>query len=201
MNKLLKRIIDVSISFIALIIFSPLFLVIALTNIFILGRPILFTQKRIGFHEKPFFLYKFRTMLNEKDQNGNQLPDEKRLSSYGKILRKYSLDELPGIINVLKNDMSLVGPRPLFPEYLDFYTIEQKRRHHVKPGITGLAQVNGRNAISWEEKFRFDILYVDNFSMWMDIKILFKTFIKVVKANDISHNDHPTMPRFDELGK
>lgn len=201
MKNLVKRIIDIIVSLASLIIFFPLFLGISVANIFILGRPIFFTQKRIGLHEKPFLLYKFRTMLDEKDEDGQQLPDEKRLSTYGKTLRQYSLDELPGIINVLKGDMSLVGPRPLFPEYLDFYTSEQKRRHHVKPGITGLAQINGRNAISWEEKFRFDILYVDNFSIWMDIKILFKTFLKVIKASDISHNDHATMPRFDELGK
>lgn len=193
--------IDIVVAFLILIVFSPFFLIIGLTSIFILGRPVLFTQKRIGFQEKPFFLYKFRTMRDEKNENGEQLPDEHRLPIYGKILRKYSLDELPGLLNVLKGDMSLVGPRPLLPEYLDFYTLEQKRRHHVKPGITGLAQVNGRNAISWEEKFELDILYVDHRSLWMDFKILFKTFLKVIKASDVSHGNHVTMPRFDKLGK
>lgn len=161
-----------------------------------LGSPILFKQQRPGLHGKPFYLYKFRTMTDERDENGKLLPDHLRLTSFGKFLRKYSLDELPQLFNVLKGDISLVGPRPLLMEYLELYTPEQARRHEVKPGITGWAQVNGRNAISWEEKFKLDVWYVDNRTFWLDIKILFLTVIKVLKKEGINQSEYVTMEKF-----
>lgn len=161
-----------------------------------LGSPILFKQQRPGLHGKPFYLYKFRTMTDERDENGELLPDHLRLTPFGQFLRKYSLDELPQLFNVLKGDISLVGPRPLLMEYLELYTPEQARRHEVKPGITGWAQVNGRNAISWEEKFKLDVWYVDNRTFWLDIKILFLTVIKVLKKEGINQSEYVTMEKF-----
>jgi sugar transferase EpsL len=161
-----------------------------------LGSPVLFKQQRPGLHGKPFYLYKFRTMTEERDENGELLPDHLRLTPFGQFLRKYSLDELPQLFNVLKGDISLVGPRPLLMEYLELYTPEQARRHEVKPGITGWAQVNGRNAISWEEKFKLDVWYVDNRSFWLDLRILFLTVIKVFKLEGINHAGHVTMKKF-----
>ncbi len=161
-----------------------------------LGSPILFIQTRPGLHGKPFRLYKFRTMTDEKNRDGELLPDTERLPSFGLFLRSTSLDELPELINVLKGDMSLVGPRPLLMEYLDRYTPEQFRRHEVRPGITGWAQVNGRNAISWEEKFKLDVWYVDNWSLWLDIKILFITLWKTVQQKNINFDEHETMSKF-----
>jgi len=161
-----------------------------------LGSPILFSQIRPGQHGEPFRMYKFRTMTNERDTGGNMLPDAQRLTRFGKLLRSTSLDEFPALINVLKGDMSLVGPRPLLMEYLDRYTPEQARRHEVRPGITGWAQVNGRNAISWEEKFKLDIWYVDNRSLWLDIKILWMTFVKVFKREGVSQEGEATMSKF-----
>ena len=195
----MKRLFDIIFSLLFLLIFSPLLIIIALSLKVIYGSPIIFKQQRPGLNGRPFLFYKFRTMRNLKDSIGCLLPDEDRLSSFGKFLRKFSLDELPSLWNVLKGDMSLVGPRPLLMEYLDRYSSEQARRHEVKPGITGWAQVNGRNAITWEEKFKLDVWYVDNQSFWLDIKILFMTVWKVLKGEGISHNMEATMPLF--LGK
>lgn len=161
-----------------------------------MGRPIFFKQVRPGLYGKPFVLYKFRTMLDLRDQTGKMLPDERRLTSFGRWLRSTSLDELPVLFNVLKGDMSLVGPRPLLMEYLDRYTPEQARRHEVKPGITGWAQINGRNAISWEEKFALDVWYVDNWSLLLDFRIIFLTILKVLKHEGISADGYATMPEF-----
>ena len=165
-----------------------------------LGSPVLFEQRRPGLYGKPFILLKFRTMTDERDANGELLPDAVRLTSFGKALRRYSLDELPQLFNVIKGDMSLVGPRPLLMEYLDYYTPMQARRHEVKPGITGWAQVNGRNAISWEEKFALDVWYVDNCSFILDLKILWMTFLKVVKSEGISQPGQATMEKFKNTG-
>lgn len=167
-----------------------------------LGKPILFSQVRPGYKGNPFKVYKFRSMTDAKDASGNLLPDDIRLTSFGQFLRRSSLDELPQLINVLRGDISLVGPRPLLMEYLPLYSSEQMRRHDVKPGITGWAQINGRNAITWDEKFKLDIWYVDHFSFWLDLKILFLTFKKVVKKEGISAQGVVTMPRFmgNQLG-
>jgi sugar transferase EpsL len=192
----LKRVFDFIVSLIALIILSPVILVVAILVRYKLGSPVLFKQQRPGLHGKPFYLYKFRTMTEERDEKGELLPDHLRLTPFGQFLRKYSLDELPQLFNVLKGDISLVGPRPLLMEYLELYTPEQARRHEVKPGITGWAQVNGRNAISWEEKFKLDVWYVDNHSFWLDLRILFLTVIKVFKSEGINHVGHVTMEKF-----
>lgn len=183
-------------SLLILLCFSPLVIIITLLLISNLGRPVIFKQKRPGLHGQPFEFYKFRTMTNEKDKNGDLLPDELRLTSFGSWLRSTSLDELPSIINVLKGDMNLVGPRPLLMEYLPLYNSHQARRHAVKPGITGWAQVNGRNLLSWEEKFDLDVWYVDNRSLLLDIKILIHTVWKVIKREGISANNHATMELF-----
>jgi lipopolysaccharide/colanic/teichoic acid biosynthesis glycosyltransferase len=161
-----------------------------------MGAPVLFHQERPGLHGRPFILYKFRTMRDLRDVEGRLLPDEMRLTRLGRILRSTSLDELPELFNVLKGEMSLVGPRPLLMEYLNRYTPEQARRHEVKPGITGWAQVNGRNAITWEEKFKLDVWYVDNWNLGLDLKILGLTLIKVLKREGISAGGHATMPEF-----
>lgn len=162
-----------------------------------MGTPVLFRQKRPGLNGKPFELLKFRTMRDERDENGGLLPDEKRLNGFGLFLRSSSLDELPELLNVLKGDMSLVGPRPLLMQYLERYTPEQARRHEVKPGITGWAQVNGRNALSWEEKFKLDVWYVDNMSLWFDIKIILLTIWKIIKREGISQPGHATAEEFN----
>jgi sugar transferase EpsL len=161
-----------------------------------LGSPVIFKQQRPGLNAKPFYLYKFRTMTDEKDYYGELLPDHMRLKSFGQLLRKYSLDELPQLFNVVKGDISLVGPRPLLMDYLSLYTKEQYKRHYVKPGITGWAQVNGRNAISWEEKFNLDVWYVNNQSFMLDLKILFLTVYKVIKSDGINQPGNATMERF-----
>ncbi|NLO88838.1 MAG: sugar transferase [Clostridia bacterium] len=192
----LKRFIDIVLSLIGLIILSPLMIIIAVLVFINLGSPVLFRQVRPGLHGRPFVLYKFRTMRDLRDDEGHLLPDELRLTRFGRFLRSTSLDELPELFNVLKGEMSLVGPRPLLMEYLERYTPEQARRHEVKPGITGWAQVNGRNAISWEEKFKLDVWYVDNWSIVLDFKILLLTFIKVLKRESISADGHATMPEF-----
>ena len=179
-----------------LILLSPIMLLLALLIRLNLGSPVLFCQQRPGLHAVPFKIYKFRTMTDERDSSGALLPDELRLNSFGKWLRKMSLDELPQLFNVIKGDLSLVGPRPLLMEYLPLYTPEQARRHDVKPGITGWAQVNGRNAISWEEKFRLDVWYVDHQSFWLDMKILWMTAMKVVKSEGISQKGQATMEAF-----
>ncbi|MCX6073153.1 MAG: sugar transferase [Campylobacterales bacterium] len=179
-----------------LIFFSPIILLTALIVATKIGRPIFFTQKRPGLHGKIFTIYKFRTMTHEKDSEGNLLPDAQRLHPMGKQLRNLSLDELPQLWNILKGEMSFIGPRPLLPEYLPLYTPQQARRHDVKPGITGWAQVNGRNAIRWGEKFRYDVEYVDNTSFLLDLKILFLTILKVFKKEGIAQEGEVTMEKF-----
>jgi len=191
----LKRLLDFFGALFLIILLSPLMATIAILIAFTLGRPVIFKQIRPGLHGRPFYLYKFRTMTDCRDKNGQLLPDEDRLTPFGKWLRKYSLDELPQLFNVIKGDLSFVGPRPLLMEYLPLYTPEQALRHVVKPGITGWAQVNGRNAISWEEKFALDLWYVENQSIWLDLKILFLTIIKVVRSEGISHEGFSTMPK------
>ena len=193
---MIKNLFDKTLALFLIILFSPIYIVVSLLIFFKMGSPILFRQKRPGYKEKIFGIYKFRTMTNEKDVNGNLLPDEQRLIGIGKFIRSTSLDELPQLFNVLKGEMSFVGPRPLLEEYLPLYNEKQKRRHDVKPGITGWAQVNGRNAISWEQKFDYDVWYVDNQSFWFDIKILWLTFLKVVKRSDISSSTSSTMEKF-----
>ena len=193
---MLKSLFDKTLALFLIIIFLPIFIIVSLLIVWKMGSPILFRQKRPGKDEKIFGIYKFRTMTNEKDADGNLLPDEQRLVGIGKFIRSTSLDELPQLFNVLKGEMSFVGPRPLLIEYLDLYNETQKRRHDVKPGITGWAQVNGRNAISWEQKFEYDVWYVDNQSFWLDMKILWMTFLKVVKRSDISSSSSATMEKF-----
>ncbi|MEH7549364.1 sugar transferase [Neobacillus vireti] len=192
----MKRLFDFVLTFILFVSLFPIFLIIAFLVKLKLGSPIIFKQQRPGLSGKPFFLYKFRTMTDERDKKGHLLPDSVRLTGFGKFLRKYSLDEYPQLINVLKGDISLVGPRPLLMEYLPLYTEEQFKRHTVKPGITGWAQVNGRNSISWEEKFELDVWYVNHHCFLLDLKILFLTIYKVVKKEGIAHKSHVTMPVF-----
>jgi sugar transferase EpsL len=191
-----KRIFDFIAAFILLIVLSPILIVVSLIVLITMGSPVLFKQHRPGLYGKQFVMYKFRTMTDKRDKNGNPLPDEERLTRFGRFLRSTSLDELPELINVFKGDMSFVGPRPLLMEYLPLYTPEQARRHEVKPGITGWALVNGRNAISWEEKFKLDIWYVDNQSFWLDLKILWMTIIIVFKRKGISQEGQATMEKF-----
>ncbi|MBQ8741130.1 MAG: sugar transferase [Clostridia bacterium] len=194
--KYFKRVIDFTLSLIALIVLSPILLIlIIVTAIAMKGNPF-FTQQRPGKDEKIFKLIKFRTMTNEKDKNGNLLPDDVRLNKFGKFLRSTSLDELPELINILKGDMSIVGPRPLLVKYLPRYNDEQRRRHSVRPGLTGNAQANGRNALSWEEKFKLDIEYVDNISFAFDVKIIFDTVKAVLKRDGISSETSETMEEF-----
>lgn len=194
--KCLKRVLDFLLSLMALIVLSPVLLVLTVLGaIKMKGNPF-FTQLRPGKDEKIFKLIKFRTMTCEKDENGNLLPDEVRLTRYGRILRSTSLDELPELLNILKGDMSIVGPRPLLVEYLPRYNAAQRRRHEVRPGLTGYAQVHGRNTVTWEEKFRMDVAYVDNITFWGDIKILFATVMAVVKRDGISSETSATMEEF-----
>lgn len=193
---MIKRLIDILASGLALIMLSPVIIVVAILVNSKLGSPIFFKQIRPGLGGKPFKMVKFRTMLDAVDSQGNPLPDEVRLTDFGKFLRSTSLDELPELWNVLKGDMSLVGPRPLLMEYLPLYSADQARRHEVRPGVTGWAQINGRNAISWEQKFELDTWYVDNQSLWLDIKILFLTVWKVVHRDGISAAGEATMTRF-----
>ena len=184
--KYIKRMLDYILSLISLIVLSPLMLIIGLLVRIKLGKPIIFKQKRPGKNEKIFTLYKFRTMTDEKDQNGNLLPDAERLTKFGKTLRSTSLDELPELWNILKGEMAIVGPRPLLVEYLPLYNEKQKHRHDVRPGLTGLAQISGRNTIDWEEKFEEDIEYIQNVNFVTDCKIVFKTVSKVLKKEGIS---------------
>jgi lipopolysaccharide/colanic/teichoic acid biosynthesis glycosyltransferase len=191
-----KRVFDFIIAIIILIVLSPLFLICLMLLLFANnGRPF-FVQRRPGKNEKPFTLIKFKTMNDKKDELGNLFPDGKRLTPIGKFIRKTSLDEIPQLLNVIKGDMSLIGPRPLLVEYLPLYNEFEKRRHEVKPGITGWAQVNGRNAISWQQKFEYDVWYVDHMKLSLDIKILLMTFVNVFKAKDINQEGHATMPLF-----
>lgn len=191
-----KRILDIIIALFALIILAPIMLVTALLICKKLGNPVLFTQARPGLNGNIFNMLKFRSMRDELDSNGNVLPDSERLTPFGRRLRATSLDELPGLISVLKGDMSLVGPRPLLVEYLPLYSKEQSKRHNVRPGITGWAQVNGRNAISWEQKFEYDVWYVENKSFWLDIKILYLTVFKIFKKENVEHSVPEELARF-----
>lgn len=193
---MIKRLFDVCLSALMLIVLSPVMLVVALLVRWQLGSPVLFRHQRPGLHGQAFRMVKFRTMLDTRDADGELLPSDRRLTHFGKILRSTSLDELPELWSVLKGDMSLVGPRPLLMGYLSLYSREQFRRHEVRPGITGWAQVNGRNALSWEDKFRLDVWYVDNQSLWLDIRILFLTLKKVVVREGISASEHAITPRF-----
>ncbi len=191
-----KRIFDIVISILLLIILFPVLVLICLFSLLLIGCPVIFKQNRPGLYAKTFIFIKFRTMTNDRDGEGTLFPDNDRLTKFGNFLRKTSVDELPSIYNVLKGDISLVGPRPLLMEYLPLYSKDQSRRHEVKPGITGWAQINGRNAISWEEKFELDIWYVDNQSFWLDLKILFITIWKVLKGEGINSSGYETMPEF-----
>lgn len=192
----MKRFFDLISSATALLLLSPVLAVVAVMIRIKLGAPIFFTQKRIGKAGREFRMIKFRTMKNAFDANGQPLPDEQRMTAFGNLLRKTSLDELPELLNVLIGEMSLVGPRPLLPQYLSLYTPEQNRRHEVLPGVTGWAQVNGRNSVNWPERFALDVWYVDHRSMWLDAKILGMTVGKVLFPQDISHGEHVTMPEF-----
>ena len=192
----MKRLSDFIIAFCALFFLLPVIIMVAIIIRFKLGSPVLFSQDRPGLNGKVFKMIKFRTMLDAKDKQDNLLPDNERMTPFGSFLRSTSLDELPGLFNVLKGDMSLVGPRPLLVEYLPLYSTEQSQRHNVRPGITGWAQVNGRNAISWEDKFKFDIWYVKNQNLWLDFKILFLTVKKVVIKDGISADGEATMTKF-----
>lgn len=197
--KYIKRIIDFMLSLCAIIVFSPLFLILTIIGaIKMKGNPF-FTQERPGWHEKIFKLVKFRTMSNEKDDNGNFLPDTQRLNTYGKFLRSTSLDELPEIFNIIKGDMSIIGPRPLLIEYLPWYTETEKRRHDVKPGLTGLAQINGRNSVGWEKRFQFDVEYVNNISFALDVEIFLGTISKVINRSDVSDNTNATEGNFADI--
>ena len=192
----IKRFFDFILSLMTIIILSPVFIIIALLVRIKLGSPILFKQERPGLNEKIFKMYKFRTMTSEVDEKGNLLPDEVRLTSFGQLLRSTSLDELPELFNIFKGDMSIVGPRPLLVKYLPLYNDEQKHRHDVRPGLTGLAQVNGRNAISWEDKFKYDVEYTKNVTFMNDLKIIFETILKVIKRDGISSETSVTMEEF-----
>lgn len=192
----MKRIFDFVFSLIALTIAIIPMLIIALVIRLTMGSPVIFKQQRPGLNGKPFYIYKFRTMTNKTDNVGNLLPNEQRITKTGQIIRKLSLDELPQLLNVLKGDISLVGPRPLLLEYLPLYNKEQARRHDVRPGITGWAQVNGRNNISWEERFELDVWYVDNQSFLLDIKILFMTVVKVFKRENINPDNSQFVEKF-----
>ena len=191
-----KRLIDFIASLLALIVFSPVMLVIILLQLFFHNGKVWFRQQRPGYKGKLFYILKFKTMSDTRDEHGELLPDVKRLTPWGNFLRKSSLDELPQLINILKGEMSMVGPRPLLTEYLTRYNERQKRRHNVRPGITGWAQVNGRNAIAWDQKFELDVWYTEHVSLWLDIRILFKTVRKVLGSQEISHTGHATMPVF-----
>jgi len=198
---ILKRIFDLVLSLIGFIILSPIFLLVTiLLTITNKGKPFFF-QSRPGKNEKIFKVIKFKTMTDKKDDQGNLLPDADRLTNIGRFVRKTSLDEIPQLLNVIKGDMSLIGPRPLLVQYLPLYNTEQKRRHEVKPGITGWAQVNGRNTVGWQEKFEYDVWYVDHLTFWLDIKIIFMTIFKVFKGEGISADGQVTMDVFKGTGK
>jgi len=195
---MLKRLFDIVISVMGLILLSPALIVIGLLVAFNLGRPIFFTQVRPGINRKPFRIIKFRTMTNERDEEGHLLANEERMTSFSSFLRATSLDELPELVNVIKGEMSLVGPRPLLMDYLPYYSKVQDKRHDVKPGITGWSQVNGRNSNDWDKKLELDVWYVDNQSFFLDLKILFLTIVKVIRKEGINYSESTLMPRLDE---
>jgi sugar transferase EpsL len=194
----LKRLFDLLITVVLLAILLPVMALVFLAVRIFLGRPVLLRHSRPGYHNKPFLLYKFRTMTEARDSSGQLLPDEERITFLGKILRQSSLDETPQLFNVLRGDMSLVGPRPLLLEYLALYTPEQIRRHEVRPGITGWAQINGRNSVAWDEKFKLDVWYVDNQSLWLDVRILLITIYKVLSRHGVSAQGKVTMSKFSK---
>jgi sugar transferase EpsL len=196
MRHFIKRLFDIISSIAGLAVTSPLLIILAILIRLKLSSPILFRQQRPGLRGKAFVIYKFKTMTDQCDSSGNLLPDEQRLPAFGRFLRSTSFDELPELFNVLKGDMSIVGPRPLMMKYLDRYSPEQARRHEVKPGITGWAQINGRNAISWEDRFKLDIWYVDNQTFWLDMKIIFKTIRNVIAKEGITQQGRATMDEF-----
>lgn len=196
-RKYVKRLLDIIISLCGIIVLSPVYLILFVLVRIKLGSPVLFTQERPGRNEKVFKLYKFRTMTDERNEKGELLPDEVRLNHFGKLLRSTSLDELPELFNIFKGDMSLIGPRPLLIRYLPYYTEEERHRHDVRPGLTGLAQVNGRNALGWETRFAFDLEYVDQCSFMMDMKVLLVTVLKVVKRSDTLSGADQTVADFD----
>ncbi len=196
-----KRVFDLLLSIPVLILVSPVIIVVTLLVRMRLGSPVFFSQLRPGLHARPFYMLKFRTMTNAKGSDGRLLLDDKRMTRLGNFMRKTSIDELPEFVNVFKGDMSLVGPRPLLMQYLDRYTPEQARRHEVKPGITGWAQIHGRNALTWEEKFKLDVWYVDNWSLWLDIKIIAMTIWKILQREGISQPGQATMEEFKGIGK
>lgn len=198
---MVKRFFDIAGSFCGLVLLMPVILLIGIHIWWKLGSPVIFGQVRPGENGRPFMMVKFRTMRNISDEDGNQLPDAERMTPFGTFLRSSSLDELPELWNVLKGDMSLVGPRPLLMEYLPLYSREQYRRHEVRPGVTGWAQVNGRNAISWEEKFKLDVWYLDNRSLWLDLKIIYMTVKKVLVRDGISAEGEATMSKFKGTGR
>ncbi len=193
---MIKRLFDLIVSTILLVVLSPIIAATAILVRFKLGSPIVFKQQRPGQHGVPFYVYKFRTMTSEKDSLGNLLPDHLRLTAFGSLMRKFSLDELLQLVNVVKGELSLIGPRPLLMEYLPLYNEEQAKRHLVKPGITGWAQIHGRNAVSWEERFERDVWYVENQSLALDFKILLLTVKKVIRSEGVSNANHVTMPTF-----
>ena len=195
-SRIIKYVLDRVVAAMAVLVFSPLILIVAIAIYLRMGTPLIFNQSRPGKDGRIFKFYKFRTMTNDRDAEGNLLDDELRLTAFGKFLRETSLDELPQLWNVLRGDMSFIGPRPLLVRYLNRYTPEQARRHQVKPGITGLAQVNGRNSITWEEKFKLDVLYVDNWSLLLDLKILFITVLKVLQKDGIDQEGYVSSEEF-----
>ncbi len=192
-----KRVFDCITAGVVLVLLSPVLIVLAMAIRFVLGAPVLFRQERPGLGGRPFTLYKFRTMTEARDGSGEMLDDGRRLTAFGRVLRRFSFDELPEFWNVLRGDMSLVGPRPLLMEYLPLYSPEQARRHEVRPGLTGWAQVNGRNALSWDEKFRLDVWYVNHVSLPLDIRVICRTFALVARGAGVSSDAHPTMPKFN----
>ena len=200
-KKYIKRFLDIILSLIAIIILSPVYIIVSILVLIFMGWPILFKQPRPGKDEKIFNMYKFRTMTNKKDKKGNLLPDEKRLNKFGKFLRATSLDELPELFCILTGKMSIIGPRPLLVQYLPYYTKEEHHRHDVRPGLTGWAQANGRNAISWEDKFKYDLEYVNNVTFKMDLKVLLKTIKIVFKSEGISQEGQATVTFLDEERK
>jgi sugar transferase EpsL len=193
---IMKRIFDIFFASFSLVCLIPFFLLIVIAIYVFLGSPILFKQQRPGYKGSPFIIYKFRTMTNEKDKAGEYLLDNMRMTTVGHFLRRFSLDELPQLFNVLKGELSVVGPRPLLMEYIELYTPRQERRHEVKPGITGWAQINGRNALSWEERFELDVWYVEHESFWLDMKIIVLTILNVIRGDGVSQEGHITMPKF-----
>jgi len=198
---ILKRLLDILISLVGILVAMPFLLLLFLLIWIRLGWPVFFTQKRPGRFGKAFKMIKFRTMTNERDAQGNLLPDQDRVTKLGRLIRKASLDELPELFNVLKGDMSVVGPRPLLLKYLPYYTERENLRHKVRPGITGLAQVNGRNLLSWDKRLEMDVVYVESYSIWLDVKIIFLTFVQVIRQKDVLEVSSETVPDFDDFRK